>query len=75
MRIFELLEDDQHYYIVSELLEGGELYERIVQLKHFSERDAAYIIYQLLLALNYMHSKKIIHRYSSHPIHYFNLVT
>jgi len=30
MRIFELLEDDTCYYIVSELLEGGELYERIV---------------------------------------------
>ena len=45
MRIFELLEDDNHYYIVSELLEGGELYERIVQMKHFREKDAAYIIY------------------------------
>lgn len=45
MRIFELLEDDEHYYIVSELLNGGELYERIVKLKHFSERDAAYIVY------------------------------
>ena len=45
MRIFELLEDDDHYYIVSELLKGGELYERIVNLKHFSERDAAYIVY------------------------------
>jgi len=65
MRIFELLEDDEHYYIVSELLEGGELYERIVKRKQFSEKDAAYIIYQLLLALNYMHSKNIIHRYIS----------
>lgn len=45
MRIFELLEDDNNYYIISELLKGGELYERIVQLKKFSEKDAAYIIY------------------------------
>jgi len=30
MRIFELLEDANNYYIVSELLNGGELYERIV---------------------------------------------
>jgi serine/threonine protein kinase len=62
MRIFELLEDDDNYYIVSELLHGGELYERIVKMKHFSEKNAAYIIYQLLLALSYMHSKNIIHR-------------
>jgi serine/threonine protein kinase len=44
MRIFELLEDDNYYYIVSELLKGGELYDRIVKLKQFSERDAANII-------------------------------
>ena len=45
MRIFELLEDDKHYYIVSELLSGGELYDRIVKMKRFVERDASYIIY------------------------------
>jgi serine/threonine protein kinase len=45
MRIFELLHDDNNYYIVSELIYGGELYERILKLKKFSERDAAYIIF------------------------------
>ncbi len=56
MRIFELLEDDNNFYIVSELLKGGELYDRIVKLKHFNEQSAAKIINQILLALNYMHS-------------------
>jgi len=27
MKVFEIVEDDNHYYIISELLEGGELYE------------------------------------------------
>jgi len=62
MRIFELLEDDNNFYIVSELLKGGELYERIIKLKTFSERDAATIVNQVLLAINYMHQKNIIHR-------------
>ena len=44
MRIFELLEDEQSYYIVSELLKGGELYDRIVKLKYFSEKNAAYVV-------------------------------
>lgn len=44
MRIFELLEDNENYYIVSELLEGGELYDRIVQMKFFNEKNAAYLI-------------------------------
>lgn len=45
MRIFELLEDSQNYYIVSELLKGGELYDRIVKMKYFNEQKAAYVIY------------------------------
>jgi serine/threonine protein kinase len=62
MRIFELLEDKYNYYIVSELLDGGELYERVVSKKFFSEKDAANIINQTLLALSYMHSRNMIHR-------------
>ena len=41
MKVFELLEDSEHYYISSELLLGGELYERIVKIKSFSEKKAA----------------------------------
>lgn len=37
MRIFELLEDEYNYYIVSELLLGGELYDRVVLKKFFTE--------------------------------------
>ena len=62
MRIFELLEDEGHYYIVSELISGGELYNRIVSLRKFSEVHAATIISQVLLAINYMHAHKIMHR-------------
>jgi calcium-dependent protein kinase len=62
MRVFELLEDDLRYYIITEYIKGGELYERIIELKSFSEALAAGIIRQVLLALNYMHSAGIIHR-------------
>jgi calcium-dependent protein kinase len=55
MRVFELLEDEQRYYIVSELITGGELYDRILKMKSFTERDAAKIVRQVLLSLNYMH--------------------
>lgn len=62
MRIFELLEDEHRYYIVTEMIRGGELYERIIQMKIFSEVKAAIIVNQILLALNYMHKSNIIHR-------------
>ena len=62
MKILELFEDDLHYYIVSELIEGGELYDRIVKAKVFSEVQAAQLLNQILLAINYMHNQKITHR-------------
>jgi calcium-dependent protein kinase len=62
LKFFEILEDEDHYYIISELLQGGELYYKIIQLKSFSEQDCANIVKQILLGLNYMHSKNIIHR-------------
>ena len=61
-RIFELMEDDRYYYIVMELISGGNLLEMIGKKRSFSESDAANIIKQILLALNYMHGLKIMHR-------------
>ena len=62
MSIFELLEDDENYYVVSEFIRGGELFDRIVNLKQFNEAKASYVIYQILLALNYIHKMGIMHR-------------
>ena len=62
MKVHEIVEDDLNYYIISELLTGGELYYKIVQMKVFTEQDAAHIIKQILLGLNYMHSKNVMHR-------------
>jgi calcium-dependent protein kinase len=55
MHVNEILEDDDHYYIVTEILEGGELFDRIIDVKSFSEKKAAQILNQVLLAINYMH--------------------
>ena len=55
MRVLQLLEDEAKFYIVSELVTGGELYDYIIKKKRLSEREAASIIKQILLALNYMH--------------------
>ena len=61
-RIFELMEDEKNYYIVMEVVTGGNLLDKIGKMKHFTEQTAAKIIFQLLLALNLMHSKNIMHR-------------
>lgn len=40
----EILEDNVNYYIITELLEGGELFDRLIKLQKFSEKDAAFIV-------------------------------
>lgn len=62
MQVKEILQDSENYYIASEICEGGELFDRILQVKQFSEQDAANIVEQVLRALNYMHGKRIAHR-------------
>jgi calcium-dependent protein kinase len=36
IKVYEMYQDDDHYYIISELMKGGELYLKILQLKQFS---------------------------------------
>ena len=55
VRAMELLEDDVNFYIVSELVTGGELYDYMVKVKRMSEGQTANVVKQLLLAVNYMH--------------------
>ena len=61
-RIYEFFEDASNYFIVLEYCRGGDLFDRIIELKSFTESQAAKIIQQILLAVNYLHSKGIVHR-------------
>jgi len=55
IRIVDLMEDKENYYVVSELVKGGELFKRLSKVKSFTEIHAADIIHQIMLGLNYMH--------------------
>jgi calcium-dependent protein kinase len=62
IKIYEYFVDDLNYYVITELATGGELYDKIAKLKHYSEHEAAIIMKQLLSAVCYTHSKGIVHR-------------
>ena len=61
-RVYEFFEDSDHYFIVLEYCKGGDLFDRIVQMKSFKESQAAEIMSQLLSGVHYLHSKGVIHR-------------
>ena len=62
MKIYEFYSSEKEYFIVSEYIPGGELFDAISQRKCFSESDAAFIMMQLIAAISYCHSRDIVHR-------------
>jgi calcium-dependent protein kinase len=62
LKIYEFYQDTKYFYIVSEMCTGGELFDRIQEEGHFSERKAAMIMRQILSAVFYCHQHKIVHR-------------
>ncbi|CAD8179385.1 unnamed protein product [Paramecium pentaurelia] len=62
LKLFELYQDTNNYFLVTEYLSGGELLERIKIMTCFTENVAANYIRQILLATLYCHEKNIVHR-------------
>lgn len=62
IKTFECYFDANYYYMIQEYCSGGDLYDYIKKQKFFTEKKAACIMYQLLSAINHLHSKKIVHR-------------
>eukprot|EP00747_Dinoflagellata_sp_TGD_P080653 gnl/TRDRNA2_/TRDRNA2_160988_c1_seq1.p1 gnl/TRDRNA2_/TRDRNA2_160988_c1~~gnl/TRDRNA2_/TRDRNA2_160988_c1_seq1.p1 ORF type:complete len:566 (+),score=162.35 gnl/TRDRNA2_/TRDRNA2_160988_c1_seq1:76-1773(+) len=61
-RLADVYESEDSLSLVMECMEGGELFQRVVDRKKFSEKDAAEATYQMLLAVNYIHSHGVVHR-------------
>jgi len=58
----DAFETDDRLYLVMELMEGGELFDKIVDMGHFTEKQAADATLKLLDALKFMHDQGIAHR-------------
>ena len=61
VKIFEFYNGEKEYYLIMEYCEGGELFDKIVK-SNLNEIQCAYIMYQIISAVNYCHKMKIIHR-------------
>jgi serine/threonine protein kinase len=60
--LYDVMEDTKYIYLVTELMAGGDLFDRISCKKCYVEEDAWEASQKLLEAIAYCHSKKIVHR-------------
>jgi serine/threonine protein kinase len=58
----DFFEDVNAYYVIMELICGGELFDRIVKKTCYTEKEARDLVRVLLNAIKYMHDNNIVHR-------------
>ena len=62
MKVYEFFQKDDYLYIISELLSGGELLQKINENNQLSEDVSAFIMKQIFSAVDFCHQKGITHR-------------
>lgn len=62
VKVVDFFEEDDKYYVVMELLAGGDVFDRIIAMKSYTENDARGLAKLLLETVGYMHSTGHAHR-------------
>ncbi|XP_044131336.1 serine/threonine-protein kinase Chk2 isoform X1 [Bufo gargarizans] len=61
IKIEDFIDSDDYFYIVLELMEGGELFEKVAKSR-LKESTVKLYFYQIVTAVQYLHDNGIIHR-------------
>ncbi|KAH8346650.1 hypothetical protein KR084_007487 [Drosophila pseudotakahashii] len=62
VRLFQVIESERTLYLVMEYASRGELFDHLVKNGRMRERDARVLFRQLVSAIQYCHSKFVVHR-------------
>jgi serine/threonine protein kinase len=62
VKVVDFFEEDDHYYVVMELLAGGDVFDRILAMKSYTENDARGLAKILLETVGYIHKTGVAHR-------------
>ncbi|KAM6186480.1 ribosomal protein S6 kinase alpha-2 isoform 2-T2 [Rhynchocyon petersi] len=58
----DVYDDGQYVYLVMELMRGGELLDRILRQRCFSEREASDVLCTIAKTVDYLHAQGVVHR-------------
>lgn len=63
VKLISFSESEEHYFLVLELMEGGELFHQIVKLTYFSESLSRHVILQVARGIRHLHEERgVVHR-------------
>ncbi|KAH9048990.1 Pkinase-domain-containing protein [Lactarius hengduanensis] len=63
VKLLSFSESTDHFFLVLELMEGGELFHQIVKLTYFSENLSRHVILQVAHGIRYLHEERgVVHR-------------
>lgn len=57
--VAQVYDDGSYVYLVMELMRGGELLDRILRQKCFSEREASAVLCTITKTVEYLHSQGV----------------
>ncbi|KAJ1758941.1 MAPK-activated protein kinase Srk1 [Coemansia sp. RSA 2523] len=62
IKLIAVRETRDYFYLVMEFAEGGEMFDRVLQLTYLSERLARHVIIQVAEAVQYLHANGVVQR-------------
>lgn len=62
IRLYDVFEEKDYYYLITEQMRGGELFDRIVQKSYYNEKEARDVCMILFESIGHCHSQNIAHR-------------
>ena len=62
IKLYEIMETENSYYLVTELCQGGDLMDYICAKKKLDEEETKRFIKQIISAVYYLHRAGILHR-------------
>ena len=62
IEIVDFFDEADFFYLVMELMEGGDVFDRIIQMKQYTEKDARDLARILLEGVQHLHAQGVAHR-------------
>jgi serine/threonine protein kinase len=62
VQLYDFIEEKDAFYLVMENMTGGDVFDRIISMKRYTEKDARDLVIVLLKAVSSMHEIGIAHR-------------